>query len=82
MIDIRIIVFHMSRLSNPSEYQYMGRLVTRERPRVGESHFPYEKYLIPRRSKVEYDYDSSSSDDLSKPLGIIRINDHHIRESR
>lgn len=86
MIVGKIIVSLVSRLLDRSEYQYIGRLVTKERPIIQKSHFPYEKYLIPRRSKAEYYYDSSSSDDeidhLSKPLGIIRINDRHIRESR
>jgi hypothetical protein len=55
----------------------VGRLVTRERPIVRQSNSYHE--TIDR-----YYYSTSSdedADDLSKPLGVIRISDRHVRES-
>ncbi len=57
----------------------MGRLITRERPIVRHSN-AYNENLTTDR----YYYSTSSDEDvedLSKPLGVIRINDRHVRES-
>jgi hypothetical protein len=50
-----------------SGYEYVGRLVTYEQPIIRNSNSP--------------DQDLISFDNLSEPLGVIRINDRHVRES-
>jgi hypothetical protein len=86
----------MLRISDPSDYEYLGRLVTRERPIIKKSNLSLEDllpclnttkyYRSTRNSHQEiYEEDSTSSDedadDLNRPLGVIRINDRHYRES-
>ncbi|CAF2627928.1 unnamed protein product [Rotaria sp. Silwood2] len=87
-----------NRLKSPvlSDYDYVGRLVTRERPILRKSKSIQQKLVFPQNKQKFYHtmasdcrevYDdvrvSSSDDDsdgLSKPLGVIRISDRHFRE--
>lgn len=67
----------------------MGRLVTRERPIITKSKSLHDNLVYSSNARKNlqriYQDDSMSSDedadDLSKALGVIRINDRHIRES-
>ncbi|CAF1511776.1 unnamed protein product [Adineta ricciae] len=65
--------------SSPApQYTYMGRLVTYERPTLRKS-----KSLHHRSKKYAYDYDSYSSsddDDPNKLLGVVKVNNRHVRE--
>ncbi|UJR21976.1 hypothetical protein I4U23_025044 [Adineta vaga] len=67
-------------LSSPlSKHTYMGRYVTYERPVLHKSRSSHHRYFQPN----EYVYEEGSSDDdydPNKPLGIIKINNQHIRE--
>ncbi|CAF1005209.1 unnamed protein product [Adineta ricciae] len=84
----------------PSDYEYVGRLVTRERPIVQKSKSAHQNSVFPQ-TKHQYHHvarsnhqpvyeeascsssggdDADEIDSLSKPLGVIRINDRHLRE--
>jgi hypothetical protein len=74
------------------EYEYLGRVVTRERPVIRKSKSLHQNLVFPSntnkyqhsmRSHRREDSDSLEDDihDLTKPLGVIRINDRHVRES-
>ncbi len=94
---INIFIF---RSPVPSNYEYLGRLVTRERPillksksvhqnlRFSHNKHQYKHTMGSHHREVYDDVTSASSDDdidtsdgLSRPVGIIRINDRHLRES-
>ena len=82
-----------------SDYEYVGRLVTRERA-VNRKPKPIEQQWSHRTNTQKYHQSSSShranayeevqvesgreddDDGLSQPLGVIRINDRHFRESK
>ncbi|UJR27217.1 hypothetical protein I4U23_008513 [Adineta vaga] len=83
----------------PSDYEYLGRLVTRERPIVQKSKSAHQNRIVSQTEQyyqhpIEANHQpiyeeascSSSGDDtddiesLSKPLGVIKINDRHLRE--
>jgi len=79
-----------------SEYEYLGRLVTVERPIVRKENSLRENPVLPSNTNKYYhstrahhqgiyEEDSASLDEdtdgFNKPLGVIRINDRHFRES-
>ncbi len=73
-----------------SDYEYRGRLVTFERPIVRKSNSLHQNLVFPSNTNKDhrqdiYEEDSTSLDEdvdgLNKPLGVIRINDRHFRES-
>ncbi|CAF0800771.1 unnamed protein product [Rotaria sordida] len=82
--------------SASSDYEFVGRLVTREQPIIRKEHSIKQNLVFPQNKqkfyhsmashgrKIYEDIPVSSSDDdldgLSKPLGVIRISDRHFRE--
>ncbi len=79
------------------DFEYVGRLVTRERPIIQKSKFVQQNHVF-HQNKHKYHHSmavqhqepneevsgsssSEESDGLSKPLGVIRISDRHLRES-
>ncbi|CAF0911978.1 unnamed protein product [Adineta steineri] len=91
----------------PANFEYLGRLVTRERPLIQKSKSALQHHVVshnkpqyhqPRASHHREIYedvtDTLSDDDddhdggggmdnydgLGKPVGVIRINDRHLRE--
>jgi hypothetical protein len=82
-----------------SDFEYVGRLVTRERPVIRTSNSVQQSHVFPQnknkyypsnasqRQNIYEEQSASSSDDddnsdgLSKPLGVIKISDRHVRES-
>jgi hypothetical protein len=89
------------RIPPSSDYEYLGRLVTRERPIHRKSNSIQQNLVFPQNkhkyhhsmgshrrevheempSSSDEDEDADDSDGLSKPLGVIRISDRHLRES-
>ncbi|CAF2657839.1 unnamed protein product [Rotaria sp. Silwood2] len=78
-----------------SEYEYVGRLVTRERPIIRKSNTLHENFMPSLNTNKKYRSTQShrqtiheenimSSDEdvnsLNKPFSVIKINDQHIRE--
>ncbi|CAF3329291.1 unnamed protein product [Rotaria socialis] len=81
-----------------SDFEYVGRLVTRERPVIRTSNSIQQSYVFPQnknkyfpsnasqRQNIYEEQSTSSSDGddnsdgLSKPLGVIKISDRHVRE--
>jgi hypothetical protein len=61
-----------------SDFEYLGRLITHERPIIRKSNSSHEKFVFPSNTLTSSDEDI---DDLNKPIGVIRINDRHFRES-
>ena len=91
----------LSRSPGSSEYEYVGRLVTRERPISREStstqqsrrfsseqkkhHHSAGSHHQPIYEDLPASSDNEETDDpdgLSRPVGVIRINDRHFRESK
>ena len=85
------------RSNGTSDFEYVGRLVTRERPIISKSKSIHQNYVF-TQNKHKYHHSMATqyedideeasgstsgeeSDGLSKPLGVIRINDRHLRES-
>ena len=86
-----------------SDFEYVGRLVTRERPVIRTSNSIQRSHVFPQNKNKYYssdaaqrqniyeeqsasssdddDDDDDNSDGLSKPLGVIKISDRHVRES-
>ncbi len=79
-----------------SEYEYVDRSITRERPIIRKPNVLHESHLFLsntnkyyRSTKTHrqeiYEEDVTSSDedvdDLSKPFAVIQINDRRFRES-
>lgn len=87
-----------SQSPNQSDYEYVGRLVTRERPIISKSKSIHQNVVYPSNTdKYEHSSrsdrqniyeeipvrssdDDGSDDDLSRPLGVIKISDRHFRE--